>query len=73
MKMIRVVSKGYGEALRARDGGVVVSADDVVGTLVNADGPIKRDCWSGITMLRCTECEPVTVRFSRTVGALLKP
>ena len=73
MEMIRVVFKGYGKALQARDGDVVVSAEDVVGALVKADGPIKRDSWSGIAMLRRPECEPVTVWFSRTVGALLKP
>ena len=73
MEKLRVVFKGYGKALQARGGGVVVSAEDVVGVFVKADGPIKRDSWSGMAMLRCPECEPVTVWFSRTVGALLKP
>ena len=73
MEMIRVVFKGNGKALQARDGGVVVSAEDVVGALMKAEGPIKRDSWSGMAVLRHPECEPVTVWFSRTVGALLKP
>ena len=73
MEMRRVVFKGYGKALQARGGGVVVSAEDVVGALVKADGPIKRDSWSGMVMLRRPECELVTEWFSRTVGALLKP
>ena len=73
MVKLRVVFKGYGKALQARGGGVVVSAEDVVGTLVKADCPIKLDRWSGMAVLRCPECEPVTVWFSRTVGALLKP
>ena len=73
MKKLRVVFKRYGKALQARGGGVVVSAEDVVGALVNADGPIKRDSWSGRAVLRRPECEPVTVWFLRTVGALLKP
>ena len=61
MEMIRLVFKGNGKALQARDGGVVVSAEDVVGTLVEADCVIKRDIWSGMEMLRRPECEPVTV------------
>ena len=73
MEKRRVVFKGYGKALQARDGGVVVSAEDVVGALVKADGPKKRDSWSGMTMLWRPECEQVTVWFSRTVGTLLKP
>ena len=73
MEKLGVVFKRYGKALQARDGGVVVSAEDVVGALVKADGPIKRDSWSGMAVLRRPECEPVTVWFSRTVGALLKP
>ena len=51
----------------------MISTEDVVRALVKADGPIKRDSWSRIAMLRRPECEPVTVWFSRTVGALLKP
>ena len=43
MKKLRVVFKGYGKALQARGGGVVESAEDVVGALVKADGPIRRD------------------------------
>ena len=43
MEKLRVVFKGYGKALQARGAGVVVSAEDVVGALVKADGPIKRD------------------------------
>ena len=70
--MLWVVFKGCGEVLQARGGGVVVSAEDVVGALVNADGPIKRDRWSEMVVLRRPECEPVTMWFSRTVGALLK-
>ena len=73
MAMLRVVFKGYGKALQAQGGGVVVSAEDVLRTLVKAGGPMKRDRWSGMAMLRRPECEPVTVGFSRTVGALLKP
>ena len=73
MEKLRVVFKGYGKAFQARRCGVVVSAEDVVGALVKADGPIKRDIWSGMAVLRRPECEPVTVWFSRTVGALLKP
>ena len=73
MEKLRVVFKGYGKAIQAGSGGVVVSAEVVVRALVKADGPIKRDSWSGIVMLRRPECEPVTVWFSRTVGALLKP
>ena len=63
MEKLRVVFKGYGKTLQARGCGVVVSAEDVVGALVKADGPIKRDSWSGIAMLRRPECEPVTVWF----------
>ena len=73
MEKLREVFKGYGKAFQARSGGVVVSAEDVVRSLVKADGPMKRECWSGMAMLRRPECEPVTVWFSRTVGALLKP
>ena len=73
MGKLRVVFQGYGKALQARGGGVAVSAEDAVGALVKADGPIKRDCWSGMAMLRRPECEPVTVWFLRTAGALLKP
>ena len=73
MGKLRVVFKGYGKAFQAGNGGVVVSAEDVVRALVKADGPIKRDSWSGMAVFRRPECEPVTVRFSRTVGALLKP
>ena len=73
MEKLRVVFKGYGKVFQARSGGVVVSAEDVVGALVKADGPMKRDSWSAMVMLRRPECEPVTVWFSRTVGALLKP
>ena len=51
----------------------MVPSEDVVRALVKADGPIKRDSWSRIAMLRRTECDPVTVWFSRTVWALLKP
>ena len=73
MEKLRVVFKGYGKAFQAGSGGVVVSAEDVARALVKADGPIKRDSWSGIAMLRRPECEPVAVRLSPTVGALLKP
>ena len=73
MEKLGVVFKRYGKALQARDGGVVVPAEDVVGALVKADGPIKRDSWSEMAMLRRPECEPATVWFSWTVGALLKP
>ena len=45
----------------------------MIGALVKADGPIKRDSWSGMAMLQRPECEAATVWFSRTVGALLKP
>ena len=68
-----MVFKGYGKAFQARSGGVVVSAEHVVRSLVKADGPMKRDSWSGMAMVRCPECEPLAVWFSRTVGALLKP
>ena len=47
MGKLRVVFKGYGKAFQAGNGGVVVSAEDVVRALVKADGPIKRDSWSG--------------------------
>ena len=73
MEKLRVVFKGYGKAVQARGDGVVVSPEDVVGALVKADGPTKRNSWSGMAMLRRPEYEPVTVWFSRTVGALLKP
>ena len=73
MEKLRVVFNGYGKAFEAGNGGVVVSTEDVVRALVKADGPMKRDNWSGMAMLRRPECEPVAVRFSRTVGALLKP
>ena len=66
-------SKGYGKAFQAGSGGVVVSAEDVVRARVKADGPMKPDSWSRMAMLRLHECEAVTVWFSRTVGALLKP
>ena len=59
MEKLRVVFKGYGEAFQAGSGGVVVSAEDVVRALVKADGPIKRDSWSGLAMLRRPECEAV--------------
>ena len=55
MAMLRVVFKGYGKALQAQGGGVVVSAEDVLGAPVEADGPIKRDSWSGMAMLRRPE------------------
>ena len=67
-----MVFKGYVK-VKARGGGVVVSAEDVIGALAKADGPIKRDSWSGRAVLRRPECEPVMVWFSRTVGALVKP
>ena len=70
---LRVVFEGYAKALQARGDGVVVSAADVAGALVKADSPTKRDVWSGMATLRRPECEPVTVWFLRTVGALLKP
>ena len=73
MEKLRVVFKRYGKALQARGGGVVVSAEHVVGALVKADDPIKGDSWSGRAVLRRPEYEPVTVWISRTVGALLKP
>ena len=73
MEKLRVVFKGYGKAFQAGSGGVVVSAEDVVRALMKADGPIKRDSWSGMAMLRRPECEPVTVWFSRTVEARWKP
>ena len=73
MENVRAVFKRYGKAFQARSGGVVVSAEDVVRALVKADGPMKRNSWSGMAMLRRPECEPGTVWFSRTVGALLKP
>ena len=63
-----MVFKRYGKLLKARGSGVVLSAEDVVGALVKADGPIKRDSWSERLVLRRPECEPVTVWFSRTVG-----
>ena len=72
-KKLRLVYKGYGEASQARSGGVMVSAEDVVRALVKADGPIKRNSWSRMAMLRHPENEQVTVWFSRTVGALLRP
>ena len=71
MEKLRVVFKGYGKALQARGGGGIRGG--VIGALVKADGPIKRDSWSEMAMLRRPECEPVTVWFSRTVGGLLKP
>ena len=73
MEKLRAVFKGYGKAFQARRGGVVESAEDVVRVLVKADGPVKRDSWSGMAMLRRPECEAATVWFSRKVGALLKP
>ena len=36
MEKLRVVFKGYGKVFQARSGGVVVSAEDVVGALVKA-------------------------------------
>ena len=63
MEKLRVVFKGCGKAIQARGGGIVASAEDVVGALMKADGPIKRDSWSGMAMLRRPECEPVTVCF----------
>ena len=36
-----MVFKRYGKAIQARGGGVVVSAEDVIGALVKADDPIK--------------------------------
>ena len=41
MEKLRVVFKGYGKAFQARRCGVVVSAEDVVGALVKADGSIN--------------------------------
>ena len=73
MEKLREVFKGYGKAFQARSGGVVGSAENVVRVLVKADGPVKRDSWSGMAMLRRPECEAATVWFWRTVGALLKP
>ena len=73
MEKLRVAFKGYEKAFQARSGGIVVSAEDVVRALVKADGPMKRHSWSGMAMLRRPECEPVTVWFSWTLGALLKP
>ena len=73
MENVRAVFKRYGKAFQARSGGVVVSAEDVVRALVKADGPMKRNSWSGMAMLRRPECEPVTVWLSRTVGARWKP
>ena len=67
----RVVLKECGAALQARGGDVVVFTEDVVGAVVTAGGPIKRDGWFGMAALRRPECEPVTVWCSRTVGALL--
>ena len=61
MEKLRVVFKWYGKAFRARGGGVVVFAEDVVGALVKADGPIKRDSWFGMAMVRRPECQPLTV------------
>ena len=40
MEKLRVVFKRYGKLLKARGSGVVLSAEDVVGALVKADGPI---------------------------------
>ena len=73
MEKLKVVFKEDGKAFQAGSGGVVVSAEDVVRALVKADGPMKRDSWSGMAMLRRPEFEAVTVWFSRTVGAMLKP
>ena len=73
MEKLRVVFNGNGKAFQARSGGVAVSTEDVVRALVKADGPIKRDSWSGIAMRWRPACEPVTVLFSRTLAALLKP
>ena len=63
MEKLRVVCKGYGKAFQAGSGGVVVSAEDVVRALVKADGPMKRDSWSGMAMLRRPECEAVRCAF----------
>ena len=46
-----MVFKGYGKALQTRGSGVAVSAEDVVGALVKADGPIKCDSLSAISVL----------------------
>ena len=73
MEKLRVVFKGHGKAFQARSHGVVASAEDVVRVPVKVDGPIKRDSWSGIAMRWRPACEPVTVLFSRTLAALLKP
>ena len=51
MESPRVVFKGYGKALQTRGSGVAVSAEDVVGALVKADGPIKCDSLSAISVL----------------------
>ena len=46
METFRVVLNGGGEAPQPRGVGVVVSVEDVLGALVKADDPIKRDRWS---------------------------
>ena len=61
MVTLWVVFKRCGGALQARGGGVAVSAEDVAGALVKADGPTKRDKWSGKPVFRRPEYEPVTV------------
>ena len=71
VEMLRVVFKGYGEELQARGGGVVVSVKDVVGALVQADGLIEPDRWSGMAMLgapRVRTCDGVV--FAEGRGAV---
>ena len=62
--------QGYGKAFQAGSGGVVVSAQDVR-ALMKGRWSDEMNSWSGMVMLRRPEGEPVTVCFSRTVGALL--
>ena len=71
METFRVVLNGGGEAPQPRGVGVVVSVEDVLGALVKADDPIKRDRWSATAVFGHPEGEPLTLWFSRTVGALL--
>ena len=61
MEKPSVVFKGYGKAFRARRDGVLVSAEDLVRALVKVDGPMKRDSWSGMVLLRRSVCEQVAV------------
>ena len=61
MENLTVVFKGYVKVLQARGGGVVVSAEDVVGALVKADGPIKRASWSRTAVWRRPKGDLVTV------------